>query len=976
MADSPSYQDLLSENEALRRRLAESAARVERCRLTEQHLQVNEARLRRAADSAGVVVYDFDLRPGGQRILQGIEGLTGFTPDEDFTLQCLKSRIHPEDASAYVAAFEEQLHDGGVIKSTFRILHASGEWLHVESSREVVLDYEGKAVRLVGVLVNIDQRVQAEAAVRESEARYRRLADTVPQIVFTATAAGLMEYVNRTGLDYIGWTLDEAMGLGWLAAIHPDDRQMSADRWLECIKTGTPYEFEHRLRRADGEYRWQLANAVPVQQDGGGIVRWIGTSTDIQDRKKAEETLRHNEEFVRRITEVAPSILYVYDMERRCSVWGNRGLYEGLGYGAGQLAKISGHLLETLLHPDDWVHYQDHAEALQRLADGEVAEFECRMRHADGTWRWLHTRDMVFRRTHDGRVQQIVGAAIDLTERKRAEVKLRESEERLRLALVAGRMGAWDVDLATDETRWDAKEYALLGLTDGSVIPSPAEFYRRVHPDDLPLVKRSVQRAVEETGALEHEFRILSQEGAVRWLAAKGQVLKDDEGRPVRMVGMNFDVTERKRTEDRLRSFALELETRVEERTQELMQSEKRLRALATDLSLTEQRERKRLAIDLHDYLAQLLALVRMRLGQIKRVTQAPEQAVIVQETEHVVNEALTYTRTLVAQLSPPVLRNFGLPMALKWLGEQMVRQELSVEVRQLSPDQLQLPEDQAVLLFQSVRELLINVRKHAKTDRAVVTLEQIDDSLCLAVRDDGAGMDLTGVSAVPETSSATSSKFGLLSIRERMLALGGRLEVDSKPGQGMTARLILPLRAAATTEDSGVRTQPARSIPERSRLSPQSSALASDSAFSAQQAALRQQEANAIRVLLVDDHAMVRHGLKGLLQERPGIQIVGEAWDGEEAIAFVDRLRPHVVLMDVNMPNIDGIEATRRIKAAFKSVAIVGLSVNASREVAEAMRTAGADEFLSKNAPADAIYQALCATACRAKSEPSGIRD
>ena len=184
-----------------------------------------------------------------------------------------------------------------------------------------------------------------------------------------------------------------------------------------------------------------------------------------------------------------------------------------------------------------------------------------------------------------------------------------------------------------------------------------------------------------------------------------------------------------------------------------------------------------------------------MKLGQIKRLTPQTAQAEIAQ-TEGIVNEALIYTRTLVAQLSPPVLHEFGLPVALRWLAEQMIRQELSVEVRQLVPDRLPLPEDQAVLLFQSVRELLINVRKHAGTHEAVMTIEQEQDDLRITVRDEGAGVDLTCAAATNQPS-ATSSKFGLFSIRERMLAIGGRLEIESSRGFGMVARLILPLRTS-----------------------------------------------------------------------------------------------------------------------------------------------------------------------------------
>jgi CheY-like chemotaxis protein len=412
------------------------------------------------------------------------------------------------------------------------------------------------------------------------------------------------------------------------------------------------------------------------------------------------------------------------------------------------------------------------------------------------------------------------------------------------------------------------------------------------------------------------------------------------------MVGVNFDVTERKETEERLHSFTQELESRVAERTQELTQLHARLRALATELNLTEQRERKRLATDLHDYLTQLLALLCMKLGQIKRLPPAAAQAEITQ-AESVVNEALIYTRTLVTQLSPPVLHEFGLPVALRWLAQQMIRQELSVEVRQSVPDCVPLPEDQAVLLFQSVRELLINVRKHARAHEAVVTIKQSDDDLYITVRDEGEGIDLASAMATNHPSS-TSSKFGLFSIRERMLAIGGRLEVESAPGRGMTARLVLPLGCGAVGRADEPGTQHLPVQPPKEKVQ----ACRND---------------DRIQVLLVDDHRMVREGLRGLLSLHPGLVIVGEACDGEEALLLADKLRPDCVIMDVNMPRMDGIEATRRIKAAFCETTVIGISVNMSPEMEQTLRQAGADDFLSKEAPAEAIHLAIVRTARRA---------
>lgn len=1040
------------------------------------------------------------------------------------------------------------------------------------------------------------RRVAAESALRESEARYRTLADTMPQVVFIATASGFVEYVNRPGLEYMGLRLDEAVGFGWLGAIHPDDRQLVSDRWLECLNIGKTYEFEHRLLRADGQYRWQLARAVPIGNETGAIVRWIGTSTDIHDQRQVEEDLREirteaqrQAEELDRLYQTSPAGLAFIDpalrfvrinqtladlngfpveahigrnlrelfspalvdrlepvlrrvvnegkaamnVEMEGEVPGEPGSIRYLLANYYPLKRRDGSVLGVNVVVQDITERKRTEDALQRShafirqiidtdpnfifvkdSDGrftlvnqavaecygttveelvgktdrdfnvnaeEVTHFQQNDREvidgirelfipeevitdASGNRRWLQTvkrpifneqgkathvlgvaTDITQRRIaeealrrneellrlvtdsspvamvycdaqerlrfvnrayverfgltpdevigkplvdvlgskayesirsyvdaalsgmrsdfeaavpyerigtrymrcayvpHIDRKGQTIGftaVKVDITDRRQMEEALRESEERLRLALAAGQMGAWDVDLATDLIRWDHKEFALLGLAEGTVMPSRDEFYRRVHPEDLPLVQRSVDKAIEETGALEHEFRVVRLDGEVRWLAAKGQVLNDRQGRPVRMVGVNFDVTEHRRTEERLRSFTQELEAHVAERTQELTQLHARLRALSTELNLTEQRERKRLATDLHDYLTQLLALVCMKLGQIKRLTAQTAQTEIAQ-TEGIVNEALIYTRTLVAQLSPPVLHEFGLPVALRWLAEQMIRQELSVEVRQLVPDRVPLPEDQAVLLFQSVRELLINVRKHARTHQALMTIEQLYDDLCITVRDEGAGADVAAATAMNQPS-ASSSKFGLFSIRERMLAIGGRLEIESLPGRGMTSRLVLPLKQSPIEEES---------------------LLSSQHSHGGRSGEDGVQEGARIRVLLVDDHPMIREGLRGLLYVHEDLTIVGEACDGEEALSLTDKLKPDCVIMDVNMPRMDGIEATRRLKAAFCGTAVIGLSVNASREVEIAMRRAGVDHFLSKEAPIEQIYQTILAT-------------
>ena len=228
----------------------------------------------------------------------------------------------------------------------------------------------------------------------------------------------------------------------------------------------------------------------------------------------------------------------------------------------------------------------------------------------------------------------------------------------------------------------------------------------------------------------------------------------------------------------------------AQERIRALTQSQARLRALATELNLTEQRERKHLATELHDHLGQMLVVGKMKLSRARQLPGLiPKCQGLLNEVDQVLTQSITYTRTLVADLAPPALRDFGLLGGLEWLVGQMRHHGLAVSL-QTSLEALQLPENEAIPLFQSIRELLTNVMKHAQSDEAIVSLDQHMGTLRIEVRDNGVGFDPVAV----KKNTENFSKFGLFSIGERMQALGGTFEVESMPGHGTIARLTLPV--------------------------------------------------------------------------------------------------------------------------------------------------------------------------------------
>ena len=268
--------------------------------------------------------------------------------------------------------------------------------------------------------------------------------------------------------------------------------------------------------------------------------------------------------------------------------------------------------------------------------------------------------------------------------------------------------------------------------------------------------------------------------------------LMDERGEIRGAINCFYDVTERKRMEELLWQSNDRLEARMTERTEELAESRERLRALSEELTITEQRERQRLATDLHDDLAQLLSLIGMKLSLAKKQPMRLTLAKMITEVEEVANKAMIYTRTLMSQLNPPALSESDLPMALQWLAEQMQPHNLLVSF-QVKTEIPTIPENQALLLFQSSRELLFNCVKHAKTHKATITLEQVGGSVCVQISDQGVGFDLADTS---NKAHSRTSGFGLVSLRDRMLSLGGRFELKSSPGEGTTATLVLPLNA------------------------------------------------------------------------------------------------------------------------------------------------------------------------------------
>jgi len=375
------------------------------------------------------------------------------------------------------------------------------------------------------------------------------------------------------------------------------------------------------------------------------------------------------------------------------------------------------------------------------------------------------------------------------------------------------------------------------------------------------------------------------------------------------------------------------LEQQVRERTALAEARSRQLQKLAVELIEAEERERRRIAHLLHDDLQQDLASIRM---QLQTVCRDLKDMPMLERIDRLLSESIQKSRQVSHELSPPVLHHSDLIDVIKWLIRQMETQfGLSVRLKADGPPPVENGPLKA-FLFRAVQEFLFNIHKHAGGKKADLLVSGTEDRLVISVRDYGRGFD-------PETlkSADASTGLGLLSLRERARFIGGNLEVESTPGKGSRFTLTIPIELSPARE--------ADAFPPPVLEPPESPTRPEDS-----------EKTGRIRVVFVDDHKVMRKGLIRMMADQPSIEIAGEAENGQDALDLVRRVHPDVVVMDITMPKMDGIEATRRIKSEQPHIRVIGLSMAEDEEIIRTMKQAGAEAFVAKTAGSGELLQAI----------------
>ena len=717
------------------------------------------------------------------------------------------------------------------------------------------------------------------------------------------------------------------------------------------------------------------------------------------ERARAEEALFESERQLRQIFEAAKDYA-IFSLDRRgCITSWSPGAERLFGY---QANEVMGHDAERIFTPPDRAGQVPLREMKQALKTGVAEEERWHLRKdgsrffASGLLQPIHDRSgkhlgfTKICRDRTARQQSREWLERELVDSRRLqEISARlvadgnfESllKEILHAAIAIARADTGTVRLAEIENGMDLRLLVAEGFD-----PLPSILQQRCLPklSDPVAARIWAGERVIIPDLMEHHnfpdspvFAELAEAGvrAFQWtplISRSGRMLgtiathwrqpHEPGERELRLLDLlarqAADLIERHQSQAALRErerqlleLSQTLEKRVEQRTAELQEQTARLQRLAAELASAEQRERKRLAALLHDDLQQLLVAANMQLGLAGTSSSSSAAARAISQATKWIEEARNAARDLTRQLRPPALYEDGLIAALHWLASEMRKlHRLEVKIDGKEPAR-SLSDDTKALLFECIRELLFNSAKYAGVSRAKVTLREANGRLQLVVADAGLGFDVTTIGTWRE-----SGGFGLFSIRERLIALGGEMIIISAPGQGTRIELHAPVDQA---ENRGL---PARQL---------ELICSAEGILTAEHGSSYD---SRIHVLVVDDHPMVREGIANILESDSRLTVSGQAADGIEAISAVERHLPDVVLMDVNMPRMNGIEATREIHRRWPETRIIGLSVQDDTTTAKSMCDAGAAAFISKSGASDAMIAAILAQV-PGKSQASAI--
>jgi hypothetical protein len=838
--------------------------------------------------------------------------------------------IHPEDRARM--NYIDSTVRAGRYAQRYRVIHRDGRTRWIHSQWEVKNGPNGQPDRAVGIMMDDTEAYDSARALGDVSAQLKMAVELGNIAIWRHDLRNQRMYYSDRAFELLqmpprpeGLSIEEIRAL-----IHPEDLPEVLASAEQALQSDQPTDMEARYRRRDGSYRYVMTRRV-VERDGAGEpLAFVGVALDVTE---AVEHRRHADELARRLeaaSQAAGMGLWTTASDPPETDWNAQMFTLFDRFEAPRVPGFAEWLTQSV-HPEDLARTGSQAHSYLAKGEGPF-ELEFRTLRRDGSVRWIVMRADRDRAAMNRR--RFLGVAMDVTDHHTAVDALRDASERASLIARYAGIGMWEAHLDGSPERWDQQMFHLRGLATRATALSREERMAGVHPDDLHQVLDS--RPGPNIVALpsSYEFRWKMPDGSWRWLASRSALVNDDSGRPVRRVGVNWDVTEAKAAELARQQTAL-AEREIHAKSQFLSRMSHELRTpLNAVLGFTQ--------------------LLQIEARQSAHAEQIAKLGHIRAAGDHLLS------------LINDVLDLSGLESGELKLSLQAV--DLQALVHQSVPLVESLAAQHGVAIASGalagiaaadptrLRQVLINLLSNAikynhRGGRVDVEARTGDGCVVLSVRDTGRGLTAAQIASLfepfnrfgAESEGIEGTGIGLTIVKALVEGMGGSIAVVSTPGAGTVFDVTLPVAAAASQIDApAAAPEPMVDASRRERAGQ-----------------ILYIEDNAVNVLLVEE----------LVRSVGGVAIVSEQ-TGAAGVARAKVLRPDLVLIDLQLPDFDGFEVLRRLRAdpATRAIACIALSANAMPEDVERGIAAGFADYWTKpidfSAFLGALYKRFPATA------------
>ena len=752
---------------------------------TEEALRESEQRFRLATRAGKMFAYEWDaatdvlVKSGECAEILGTEPVPSVTSGQE-----VLAKVHPDDREKLQAADAALQPESPNLKVSHRMVRPDGKLIWMERTGRAHFDEQGKLLRVVGMVADVTERMEAEEALRRSESKYRLFVSQSSEGIFCQELdrpvpvnlpedeqvqrilhesymgecnEGLARMYGMTPSDFVGMRLTET-----LDASDPVNIELTRD----FVRAGyRVVDRESHEVDPQGNPRVFLNSMIGIVENGK-LVRTWGIQRDMTDRRRAEQervraeqALRESEQRFRLATQAGRMYAYEWDVVRDVVMRSEE--HMGILGLSDPAPRLSRQQALEMLHPDERSLATSFVDQL--TPENPNTRLSYRMMRPDRSEIWLEKSARAFF-DGQGRMLKVIGIVADITERKRAEETLHESERNLADAQARAHLGSWVETLTDHKVTWSDELYRLWGFEPRSVEPSRDVFLDGIHPEDRAHVAQAMEASLKGLRPFDCVHRVVRPDGSMRFAHTQGEPITNDRGQVVRFVGTILDVTEQKLAENALAGV-----------TRRLFEAQ--------------EQERARIARELHDDINQRLAMLTIHLGQVQGdYPDLPADAA--HRLGNLKKEAAEISKdiqSLSHELHLAKLEYLGIATAVKAFCKEFGAQqrvEIDFEVQDVAVD---LSPDAALCLFRVLQEALHNSVKHSGVRHFEVRLREISGEIHLTVRDSGAGFDAR--------AAMQGRGLGLVSMEERLKLVNGTFSIESKPHGGTTIHARVPIR-------------------------------------------------------------------------------------------------------------------------------------------------------------------------------------